>query len=214
MSRRKKSCHKLWTDEELREEALRYNTRYEFQIKSPNANRVAHRRGIIDDICSHMKVMRRDWSDEDLMQEALKYDTKISLKTENQKVYAAIRKRGLEDVCYQHMQSCRSTPDTVYIWKVSGIPVYKIGVTTASLGEARKDRVCNAGNISAESYVACQVEKPFSVEVTLLSVGRAFVFNNSFDGSTEFRNMTEEEYNICLKILFENSVKGDSNDRR
>lgn len=211
MSRRKKSCHKFWTDEELREEALKYDTRYEFQMQSPNANRVAHRRGIIDDICSHMKVMRKNWSDEDLMKEALKYDTKISLKTENQKVYAAIRKRGLEDVCYQHMNSYRATSDTVYIWKVSGIPVYKIGVTTSSLGESRKDRVCNAGNLIAESYVACRVEKPFSVEVSLLSVGRPFTFDNSFDGSTEFRNMTEKEYNICLEVLFENSVEGDSN---
>lgn len=207
MPRRKKTCHKFWSDEELRKEALRYNTRYEFQVKPPNANRVAHRRGIIDDICSHMKVLRQNWTDEELMKEALKYDTRISLKTENQKVYAAIRKRNLEDMCYGHMQNLRVVPDTVYIWKVSGLPVYKVGVTTSSLGESRKSRVCNAGNLVAENYVSRQVEKPFSVEVSLLSVGRPFLFDSAFDGSTEFRNMTEQEYQTCLLILYENAIQ-------
>lgn len=206
MPRGEKTCHKFWSDEELRQEALKYETRYEFQLESPNANRVAHRRGLIDEICSHMKTLRKDWTDEELREEALKYKTRNSLKTHNQKVYAAIRKRGIQDYCYSHMVSIKDPSDSVYIWKVKGLPVYKIGVTRSDLNDTRFKRVANAGNLEVEYVVCCKVEKPFTVETTLLSKGRPFSFDEPFDGHTEFRNLTWEEYEVCVDILLENEV--------
>ena len=44
-----------WTDEMLRDEALKYETRGEFAKASRNAYYRAQRRGILDDICEHMR---------------------------------------------------------------------------------------------------------------------------------------------------------------
>ena len=45
--------HVKWSDEMLRKEALKYNTRGSFQ-KGSKAYQAALRRGLLDDICSHM----------------------------------------------------------------------------------------------------------------------------------------------------------------
>ena len=44
-----------WTDESLKNEAAKYKTRGEFQKNNPVAYTTALRRGILDDICSHMQ---------------------------------------------------------------------------------------------------------------------------------------------------------------
>jgi len=44
-----------WTDEALKNEASKYKTRGEFQINNPVAYTTSLRRGILDDICSHME---------------------------------------------------------------------------------------------------------------------------------------------------------------
>jgi predicted GIY-YIG superfamily endonuclease len=44
-----------WTDDALENEATKYKTRGEFQKNSPVAYTTALRRGILDDICSHME---------------------------------------------------------------------------------------------------------------------------------------------------------------
>jgi hypothetical protein len=44
-----------WTDKKLRKEALKYTTRAEFQKGSGAAYNAALKRGILDEICSHMK---------------------------------------------------------------------------------------------------------------------------------------------------------------
>lgn len=44
-----------WTDEDLKNEASKYKTRGEFQKNNPVAYTTSLRRGILDDICSHME---------------------------------------------------------------------------------------------------------------------------------------------------------------
>jgi hypothetical protein len=67
----------MWTDDELRQEALKYNTKSEFRDKSPNAHQVAMNRGkeFWDDVTSHMEILNRKWTDDDLRKEASKYET-------------------------------------------------------------------------------------------------------------------------------------------
>lgn len=43
-----------WDEKMIRKEALKYNTRNDFK-KGSNAYRSAQRKGILDDVCSHMK---------------------------------------------------------------------------------------------------------------------------------------------------------------
>lgn len=50
----------FYTNDELKEEALKYNHRVDFDRNSPNKYRVACRRKILDDICSHM-IPKASW---------------------------------------------------------------------------------------------------------------------------------------------------------
>lgn len=49
------NIHPKWTKEELMQEALKYETRGAFFRKSNNAYQAARKRGILDEICAHMK---------------------------------------------------------------------------------------------------------------------------------------------------------------
>jgi hypothetical protein len=46
----------LWNEETCKIEALKYETRKDFNKKSKGAYLTAHKLGILDDICSHMKI--------------------------------------------------------------------------------------------------------------------------------------------------------------
>ena len=47
-----------WTDEMLREEALKYDSRTEFSKANRSAYSIAAKRGIIDALCQHMERRR------------------------------------------------------------------------------------------------------------------------------------------------------------
>lgn len=48
-----------WTKEKCHKEALKYNTRGEFNEKSKGAYLFAYRNNWLDDICSHMKSPKK-----------------------------------------------------------------------------------------------------------------------------------------------------------
>ena len=48
-----------WSDEMLKEEALKYNTRTTFNKNSKSAYQTAYSRGILDEVCSHMTKLRK-----------------------------------------------------------------------------------------------------------------------------------------------------------
>lgn len=110
-----KSPNFRWTDEDLRKEALKYKTRGEFQRKSVSYG-TAHKRGILDEICSHMpKHVDQSnknnpnfkWTDEQLEKETLKYKTKKEFK-KNRPIWAACQRRGLLEKLCLHMETTRS----------------------------------------------------------------------------------------------------------
>jgi len=92
-----------WSEEEIREEALKYDTRKAFREKSSAAHKKAYRLNILDDVCSHMDTLRKYWSEEEIREEALKYDKRTEF-AENNKAYGAAQRLGiLDDVC-SHME--------------------------------------------------------------------------------------------------------------
>ncbi|MEZ5903554.1 MAG: hypothetical protein R3D88_09700, partial [Alphaproteobacteria bacterium] len=72
-----------WTDENLRLEALKYNTRTEFSKYSKAAYMTAWKKGILDEICSHMKTKPRKkkgfWKDFENLKAAAIECKKISV---------------------------------------------------------------------------------------------------------------------------------------
>jgi hypothetical protein len=86
-----------WTNELLQIEALKYNTRNEFAKNSNSAYHVALRKGLIENICSHMSSGLGYWNKDLLQIEALKYNTKVEFKRGNSAAYQTALKFGIDN---------------------------------------------------------------------------------------------------------------------
>jgi len=99
-----------WTKERCREEALKYDTRGDFQKYANTAYAKAHRNKWLDDICSHMHHTKKPagyWTKERCHEEALKYKTKGDFQENSNTAYTkAHRNKWLDDVC-AHMINIR-----------------------------------------------------------------------------------------------------------
>ena len=92
-----------WTYDKLAEEALKYTTKVEFSKANASAYVIAKRKGILDEICSHMVCGRTKWTLDAIQKEALKYNTRKKFSVESRSAYdAAIRTGVINKVC-SHM---------------------------------------------------------------------------------------------------------------
>lgn len=104
-----------WTFEKLYQEALKYKTRGEFQKYSNSAYLTSLRRGILDQICSHMpkrSSRTRKWSFEQLYEEALKHKTRQEFNKNSNSAYQNAQKRGLLDKICHHMGESKTAAYT------------------------------------------------------------------------------------------------------
>lgn len=95
-----------WTKERCHKAALRYKTRAEFQEKSNTAYRKASKEKWLDEICSHMKDLKKPknyWTKERCRKEAMKYSKKNDFRKKAPNVYSQAHRKGfLEEIC-SHM---------------------------------------------------------------------------------------------------------------
>ena len=91
-----------WTEEMIKEEALKYETRGAFQKGSQSAYQAAHSRGIIDSVCEHMDG-NISWTEEMIKEEALKYETRGAFKKGSRSAYQTACKRRILDSICEHM---------------------------------------------------------------------------------------------------------------
>ncbi|HHF0554681.1 GIY-YIG nuclease family protein [Vibrio alginolyticus] len=91
-----------WTEDLCRAEAMKYQTRYEFQKGSRQAHAAAQRQGILDKICQHMIKPKRKvyWTRERLAKEATKYKSRTDFANGSGGAYSTARKNGwLDEIC-------------------------------------------------------------------------------------------------------------------
>jgi hypothetical protein len=106
----------LWTKEKCRDEALKYQGRWEFQKNSRSAYNKAHSSGWLDEICSHMKPPKNSggwtssrkpagyWTKSKCHEEALRYQTRYAFQEGSKSAYLRAFKQGwLDEVC-SHMR--------------------------------------------------------------------------------------------------------------
>lgn len=95
----------FWTQNRLRAEALNYKTKSEFEKKCPVGFQLAHRMGLINEICSHMEILwEKKWDMESVAKEASKFPTRsILLKNSSGAYAAAVRLEILDQIC-SHMK--------------------------------------------------------------------------------------------------------------
>ncbi len=94
---------KPWSNKQLRYEALKYNTRNDFNKGNRSAYMAAYSRDIMDSICGHMTPILTYWTIAMLQEEALRYSTKIKFKKTNPSAYGIAIMRGIIDSICGHM---------------------------------------------------------------------------------------------------------------
>jgi hypothetical protein len=99
-------CVVIWTYDTIKEEALKFKTRGDFQKFSGRAYAVARNNGWLDDFCSHMLKIRFEkgyWNLDKVREEALKFNSKVEFKDKSVNAYYSATRNGwLDDVC-SHM---------------------------------------------------------------------------------------------------------------
>jgi predicted GIY-YIG superfamily endonuclease len=93
-----------WTIDILKQEALKYNTRAQFQKENPKAYGAALRYRIMDDITQHMgKRKNEKVTDDYILNIAKKYNTLKDFRFNEPNVYQLILRRNLIDDATSHM---------------------------------------------------------------------------------------------------------------
>ena len=90
-----------WNLETLRVEALKYQTRQEFQQKNGAAYKAAGLLKLRDAICGHMIKLKNPkgyWTPETLHAEALKYNNKVDFRQRSNPAFLTASRRGLLDL--------------------------------------------------------------------------------------------------------------------
>lgn len=103
-----------WTLEICEEEALKYNQRREFSVKSKSAYNRARINKWLDEICSHMHSDKNPsgfWSLEKCKEEALKYTNKRDYMKKGKGSYASAYQNKWLDLICGHMDELRKHPD-------------------------------------------------------------------------------------------------------
>jgi hypothetical protein len=105
---RTKRPNGYWNLETLKTEALKYQTRQEFQQKNGAAYKAAGLLKIRDEICGHMIKLKNQkgyWTPETLHAEALKYDNKVEFRKESNPAFLTASRQGLLDKICSHMEA-------------------------------------------------------------------------------------------------------------
>lgn len=201
-----KPRRRKWTDADLFAEALKFETRADFERGSPSAYQLTRQRGIRNQACAHMRGNTR-WTLDLLKSEASKYSSRKEFERGSLNAYYAAQRRGLLDEVCAHMERAQlgTNNDSVYIWRVSGTNIFKVGITSHILGRLRMFQVADFAKVTPEHvFQAMTKGRASEVETKLLKIGTRHHFQHKFAGHTEFRVWTEDDLVKALEVAASN----------
>lgn len=151
------------------------------------------------------KSKPRRWTYDSLTKEASKYETRSMFRHSNEGAYRQALASGEMDSICSHMIKGHgsSDNDAVYIWRVIGTDIYKIGVTSARFSDMRIATVAASAGLDAEIIVLTAIKgKATDVEFKLHTYfnDKRHSFSKVFDGSTEFFEL--DSYDIITAKEF------------
>jgi len=91
--------------------ALEYTSRSAFEAGNKKAYNAALKRGIMDEVCIHMKPKRKVWTEDEIKNIALMYTGRRLFELGDRNAYQAALKRGLLDTVCSHMEVTKVTWD-------------------------------------------------------------------------------------------------------
>lgn len=98
--------------------------------------------------------------------------------------------------------------DVLYIWQAVGLTqgdrkVYKVGITSDRLGDRRIAEVASAARLTPRTIIRRCMGRwnTLTLEDHLLTFGEPMEFAEPFNGSTEFRALTDEELAAMVRVV-------------
>jgi len=200
-----------WTRSDLVREASKYQTKVDFVTGSRSAyfTLIARYPGLIDTLFTNQT---RRWCLGSALSEIVKYRTISEFQIKGNSAYKWLRRNSPAAIgVFLAESNRRNTRDVIYIWRVNlAQPIYKIGVTSETLGNTRLRRVMlGSGYRDAVPVLISRIGKlrAHIVERFVKSLGEKVMFDKKFDGSTEFRLLTDDELEIAKGVI---SLCGES----
>jgi hypothetical protein len=124
-----KKDKRTWTDDEIRQEASKYNSVSDFRKYAKNAMDAAVNHGIYDEVSSHMNRAYTDWTKDMVWKEALKYKTRSEFMNGNYAAYQQAHVKGWVDDVTSHMTRVGNLyKRLVYVYEFPDNSVY-VGLT-------------------------------------------------------------------------------------
>ena len=96
-----------WTKDKCEKEAIKYNTRFEFQKDSHSAYNSARKNKWLDEICSHMIIKHKTCTKEECKIESIKYNSRGEYAKNDHNSWDIARKnKWLDEIC-SHMNELK-----------------------------------------------------------------------------------------------------------
>ncbi len=194
---------RTWTDEALIAEAQKYWSACEFMDADPGAHSQLRRRGLLAKV--NFPQLRRNLNREDLFAIAAQYKTRSQFQLGDGAAYGKARQLGLMDEMFSGFREGYGDNDCIYVALAKGVyfngeQVYKIGVTSARLGEDRLRKLKQQSGIEFEIITLSPLLS--GVRATHLEKRLHLIGENpkliGFSGATEFRALSAEQLGIVL----------------
>ena len=205
-----------WKEDDLRKELLKYESKGELQKASGNLYSITLRRfpHLLDE-CYVSKIMC--WDRESVIEAINLCESRRQFSREFPGARRAIDRDFPElDALLPDPKHDGTSNDTVYIWKAlgqfyNGHPVYKIGITSERLNIKRIEQVSKESGFSYD-LICCEqvVVSAAKLESKLLLLGEHPGYIG-FNGSTEFRALSDSALYAAISIISENVRKNDDN---
>ena len=192
-----RKCKGYWTFDKVKEEALKFTNRGDFQKKSVSAYLKSYKNGWLNEVCSHMiDVYKPDgyWNYENIKEESLKFNDRSSFK-KGSKAYSAAIQNGYLDIVCSHMKLQGSLYKR-YVYKASFIDgsVY-IGLTY-NLNKRIRDHLTRVKS-SVYKHMILTGETPIFELISNELLSKEDAVNKECDFIGEYKNLG---FNILNKV--------------
>ena len=218
-----------WTEETIKEEALKYKTRSEFAKGSPSAYDKARRSGLLNEVCSHMPKRREQpkmyrliskpsrqpkWNYFTMKAEAERYTTRTQFAQGSSGAYDQARLEGcLDDIC-EHMEVLKRHWDEESVTEVAKTYDTKTEFAQLAGGAyhwARQfgilDKICShMKGRKVEDEYKYYGEAPDPKEIVMWSEDAIRTEAKKYSTRREFQDAQPEAYLVAKQTGVLNSV--------
>ena len=195
-----------WDDfENCKAEGQKYSSRGEWWRNSGSSYKAARRNGWLDQIIpeSRNTVPPGHWDDfENCKAEGQKYSSRSEWQVNSKGSYEAARVNGCISQIIPGTADGTTDNDAVYMYglHITGVDLFKFGVTSMSRNTQRIENVARKANTIARDVLMVEVEDARDVERKLLELGEKQDFYKG-DGYTEMRVLKPSEVLRARRIM-------------